>query len=170
MADFDTLWRRFPRDSGLTKTCVLKHGKPFDDYCAVKLSECLMRSNVPLAGFRGKKCWSHSGAKHALLAEDLARYFKLHPPSGFGTLEEIPPRAFQSILADRNGVIFFKDFWRRTTGAHKQTMENRSGDHIDLWKEDQITSSGMFWRGIAEFFGLVSDLNQSRQIWFWEVK
>ena len=63
-----------------------------------------------------------------------------------------------------------KDFWQRGQGKSKEKFENRSGDHIDLWKDGEITSSGMFMRSVAEFFGVVSDLNQSRKVGFWEVK
>ena len=63
-------------------------------------------------------------------------------------------------------AIFFKDYWRRG----KESFEQRSGDHIDLWNKDRISSSSMFTRSILEFIGRVSDLNKSREIWFWEVK
>ena len=111
-------------------------------------------------------CWSHQGKKHILLAEDLAIGLKKHTSSGFGSLEKIQSGSFQRKLSNKTGVIFFKDYWQRG----KESFENRSGDHIDLWNKDEITSSGMFIRSVLEFFGRVSDLNKSREIWFWEVK
>ncbi|RTZ22095.1 T6SS effector amidase Tae4 family protein [Vibrio penaeicida] len=51
-----------------------------------------------------------------------------------------------------------------------EAFSNRSGDHIDLWNKDEITSDGMFRRSLYEFFGVVSDFNDSREVWFWEVK
>ncbi|WP_233448327.1 hypothetical protein [Vibrio penaeicida] len=41
---------------------------------------------------------------------------------------------------------------------------------MDLWNKDEITSDGMFRRSLYEFFGVVSDFNDSREVWFWEVK
>lgn len=107
-----------------------------------------------------------SREKHIIRAEELANGLKKRPPVGFGVAQKITPGAFQSILKDKTGVIFFKDYWQRG----KETFERRSGDHIDLWNKDEITSSSMFTRGILGFFGRVSDFNKSREIWFWEVK
>jgi hypothetical protein len=140
--------------------------EPFSDYCAIMLSECLTRSGIDLASIKGSRCWSHLGKKHLLLAEELAIGLKNNTPKGFGSTEKILPGSFQSILDGKTGVIFFKDYWQRG----KESFGQRSGDHIDLWDKDRITSSSMFIRGILEFFGRVSDLNKSREIWFWEVK
>ena len=62
--------------------------------------------------------------------------------------------------------MFFKDYWQRG----KETFDNRSGDHIDLWNKDELTGGSMLTRTIYEFFGIVSDLNKSKEILFWEVK
>nr|WP_306663285.1 T6SS effector amidase Tae4 family protein [Saccharophagus degradans] len=64
------------------------------------------------------------------------------------------------------GVSIFKDYWMRG----KEEFEARSGDHIDLWNKNEITSSGIGMRSIYEFFGTVSDLNKNKEVWFWEVK
>jgi len=81
-------------------------------------------------------------------------------------MEEIPPQNFQSLLKGRTGVIFFKDYYQRGS----QKFANRTGDHIDLWNKNKIISSSMWWRSVIEFFNIVSDLNASKKIWFWEVK
>lgn len=86
--------------------------------------------------------------------------------SWLGKVEKINPSTFQDDLDGRTGIIFFKDYWTRGN----ESFSNRSGDHIDLWNKNEITSSSMFVRGIIEFFGRVSDLNESKEIWFWEVK
>ncbi len=39
-----------------------------------------------------------------------------------------------------------------------------------LWNKDEITGQGMILRSIYEFFGTVSDLNKSREVWFWEAR
>ena len=170
MVDFKTLWDNFPRGEAIKSKCELSKGKPFSDYCAIRLSECFLVSGVPMHKFKGRKCWSHEGHKHALRAEDLAKFLTDSTPSDFGKRENIDPLKFQDLLSGRTGVVFFKDFWQRGQGKSKEKFENRSGDHIDLWNDGEITSSGMFMRSVAEFFGVVSDLNQSRKIGFWEVK
>lgn len=82
-----------------------------------------------------------------------------------GKMEKLLPSTFEKTISGRSGIIFFKDCWKRGS----ETFENRSGDHIDLWNGSRITSSSVFTREILEFFGRVSDLNQSREIWFWEI-
>lgn len=169
MTSFDTLWKNYPDIDVMKSKCTNKQkdsNKPFSNYCAIMLSECLIRSGIDLSLFEGSRCWSHPGKKHILLAEDLANGLKAHRPAGFGRFEKIQPGSFQSLLSDRTGVIFFRDYWQRGSEPFGQ----RSGDHIDLWNKDEITSSGMFIRTLLEFFGRVSDLNKSREIWFWEVK
>jgi hypothetical protein len=150
-------------------SCVNKQptgSKPFSDYCAIMLSEALIRSGYSLNGFKGNKCWSHEGIKHALLAEQLAEHLKSSHIPWLGKLERINPSNFQSLLKERTGIIFFKDYWQRGS----ENTQNMTGDHIDLWNMGSITSSGMIYRSIIEYFGLVSDLNKSKEVWFWEVK
>ena len=69
-------------------------------------------------------------------------------------------------LAGRTGVIFFKDYWTRGN----EPFANRSGDHIDLWNKSRISGASMLYRALIEMLGLVSDLNKSKAVWFWEVK
>lgn len=169
MANFATLWRNFPEKDIMKKKCTNKQkgsNNPFGNYCAILLSECFNQSGVDISLFKGARCWSHLGKKHILLAEDLANGLKRHTPPGFGKLQKIQPGSFQTELSGKTGVIFFKDYWQRG----KESFDSRSGDHIDLWNKSEITSSGMFIRSILEFFGRVSDLNKSKEIWFWEVK
>lgn len=169
MKDFKTLWNNFPDKKALSQRCFNKQqnsSKPFSDYCAILLSECLIKSGINISHYQGNKCWSHSGPKHLLLAEDLAKGLRLSPPSHFGRMVKINPERFQKELDGKTGVIFFKDYWQRGN----ESEQTRSGDHIDLWNKDEITSSSMFMRSIYEFFGALSDLNKSKQIWFWEVK
>lgn len=169
MASFSDLWKNFPEKESIKARCTNKQptsNKPFSDYCAILMSECLIRSGIDISAYKGARCWSHAGKKHILLAEDLALGLKSSVPSGFKTMKKINPGAFQDELDGKTGVIFFKDYWQRG----KESFENRSGDHIDLWNKDKITSSSMLIRGVLEFLGRVSDLNKSKEIWFWEVK
>ena len=169
MATFKTLWSNYPDPSVMKKKCFNKQKtsqNPFGNYCAINLSECFIRSGILVGHAAGKQCWSHSGSKHLLLAQDFAKWLNISSPPGFGKTEKISPKDFQTLLNNRTGVIFFKDYWQR--GG--ESNNNRSGDHIDLWNKGKITSSSMWWRSVIEFFNIVSDLNASKKIWFWEVK
>jgi hypothetical protein len=170
MSKFKTLWNNYPDKRLLSSKCFNKQkdsSKPFSDYCAIMLSECLIKSGISISAYKGNKCWSHSvGLKHILLAEDLANGLKASPPRDFKKMIEVNPKTFQKDLADKTGIIFFKDYWPRGN----ESEQTRSGDHIDLWDKDKITSSSMFFRSVYEFVGTLSDLNRSRKIWFWEVK
>jgi len=169
MKNFKTLWDNFPDKTVVTSVCRNKQkdsNRPFSNYCAILLSECFNKSGINTSSYKSTQCWSHTGRKHILLAEDLANGLRLSPPSHFGRMEKINPGDFEEQLRGKTGVIFFKDYWKR--GG--ENFDNRSGDHIDLWNKDSITNSSMFVRGILEFFGRVSDLNKSKQVWFWEVK
>jgi hypothetical protein len=143
-----------------------KSSSPFGNYCAINLSDALIKAGVSTVGAKVKKCWGHGGMKHILLAEEMAGWLKISHFSWLGKLEKIDPISFQDDLDGRTGIIFFKDYWQRGD----ESLSNRSGDHIDLWNKDEITSSSMFTRNILEFFGRVSDLNKSREVWFWEIK
>lgn len=170
MIAFKTLWDNFPDSDTVSAKCFnkqAKSSKPFDNYCAILLSECFINAGVSFAKCpAGHRCWSHSGAKHVLTAEHIAKWLKNAPPSGFGKAESIDASKFQSTLSGRTGVIFFKDYWQRSG----ETEQGRSGDHIDLWSKSRITGGSMFYRSVIELFGLVSDLNKSKEVWFWEVK
>jgi len=175
MKNFKTLWDNFPNQKTLSARCFNKQkdsSQPFKNYCAIMMSECFIKSGVNISSYKGKKCWSHPGPKHLLLAEELAENLRLSPPSHFGRMIKVNPKTFQKELKDKTGVIYFKDYWQRTNpiSKKKETFDNRSGDHIDLWNKNETTGGGMLYRSVTEFFGFVSDLNNSKQIWFWEIK
>ena len=121
----------------------------------------MIKSGVSTVNAKAKKCWGHSGMKHILSAEEMALWLKKSNFSWLGTLQEIDPKSFETVLVDRKGIIFFKDYWQRGD----ESFENRSGDHIDLWDRNKMTGGSMFSRSFYEFFGVVSDLSKSRKIW-----
>ncbi|NHH89613.1 type VI secretion system amidase effector protein Tae4 [Pseudoalteromonas sp. MB47] len=169
MLQFNDLWENFPEKELIRARCQNKQtnsSSPFGNYCAINLSDALIKSGVSTAGAKVKKCWGHAGMKHILLAEEMASWLKTSNFNWLGDLQKINPKTFQDDLDGKTGIIFFKDYWQRGS----ESVTNRSGDHIDLWNEDQITSGGMLTRSIYEFFGVVSDLNNSKDIWFWEIK
>ena len=163
------MWDNFPDDEAVKKKCFNKQTSgsvPFDNYCSIVISECFNQSGVSLESCPGVKCWSHAGKKHVIRAEQLAIWLSTNPPNGFGERENIEPGEFQKQLTGRTGVVFFKDYWSRGN----EISGNRRGDHIDLWNKNRITGGSMLYRSIIELLGLVSDLNKSRGVWFWEVK
>lgn len=169
MINFETLWKNFPNEVAIKSQCTNKQptsNKPFGNYCSIMLSDCLIKSGVDLSLIKAKRCWSHEGKKHILLAEELANGLKSNNLSGLSPAQRISPGSFQNQLKDKTGIIFFKDYWQRGN----ESFSSRSGDHIDLWNKGSITSGGMFLRSVYEIFGLVSDLNKSKEIWFWEVQ
>ena len=170
MPNFKTLWDNYPDAEETKAKCQNKQAnetKPFDNYCAILMSECFIKSGIDLSPCPSKyKCWSHLGPRHIILAENLADWLANSPPSGFGKVEKIQLTTFQKALSGRAGVVFFKDYWQRPG----ESFEGRSGDHIDLWNNSRITEGSMVYRAIIEFLGFVSDLSKSREIWFWEVK
>lgn len=167
--DFKTLWESFPEKSLMKARCQNKQetsSAPFDNYCAILLSEALINVGVSTSSAKAAKCWSHSGTKHILRAEEMAKWLTSSNIGGLHKVEKISPSTFQKDLKNRTGIIFFKDYWQRGN----ETTNNQSGDHIDLWNKDEISSSGMLMRSIYEFFGTVSDFNKSKEIHFWEIK
>ena len=169
MITFEELWKNYPKKNEIKVRCQNKQAtgsQPFGNYCAIMLSDALIKLGVSTINAKARKCWGHPGMKHILLAEEMAAWLK---QSGFiwlGTAKKINPGSFQKELDGKTGIVFFKDYWQRGD----ETFDSRSGDHIDLWNKDELTGGSMLTRTIYEFFGIVSDLNKSREIWFWEVK
>jgi hypothetical protein len=169
MSKFKEIWNNFPDENLIKARCQNKQkssSSPFGNYCAIMLSDALIKSGVSTVGAKVKKCWGHPSMKHILLAEEMANWLNKSSFSWLGKKQIINPNLFQEDLDGKTGIIFFKDYWTRGN----ESFPNRSGDHIDLWNEDEISSGGMTSRAIYEFFGVVSDLNKSKEVWFWEVK
>ena len=111
MIKFETMWKNYPDKEKMKLACTNKQpssNKPFSDYCAIMMSECFIRSSIDIPSFYGNRCWSHSGKKHILLAEDFANSLNIRSPPGFGVMEKINTGSFQESLKGRTGVIFLK--------------------------------------------------------------
>lgn len=114
---------------------------------------------------REERC-AHANVPELEDTRDRSVLFQVSPPTGFGKMIQVNPDTSQKELADKTGVILFKDYWPRGN----ESEETGSGDHIDLWDKDEITGGSMFFRSMCGFFGVLSDLSHSKQIWFWEVE
>lgn len=173
---FHMLWKNYP-DSD---PCVNKDGKPppgWTNQCAVRLSTALTRSGVSLESFKGGVCpVAPAGIRLAGSAEQLAAWLSKKQRLGnMSPTAFLPPQSFEKAIAGRTGIIFFKDYWRRR-GEHRGPG---SGDHIDLWNRDTMTSRFVsFLRftlglgSVRNYFGdgnWFSDLHQSSQVLFWHI-
>lgn len=64
MISLQTYWTNFPEKNKVKKTCTIKQNTsndPFDNYCAILLSECFIRSGIDTNTLAATKCWSHMG-------------------------------------------------------------------------------------------------------------
>lgn len=130
-----------------------------------------LNKGFSLESFKGVRCWNDTSAnagKHIIRAEEMANWLTRSPIPGLGPTLRVDGQDYQSTLSGKTGIIFFKDYWRR--GA--ESFENRSGDHIDLWDGSKTKGYLFGWtRDLWENWSdRISDRNDSRQIWFWEVK
>lgn len=152
------------------------NAKEIKDYCAIKVSISLIKSNIQLKGsFKGAFCWGcKDGGIHAIRAQELANWLKKRPFAGCPKVEIITGKEFRKKLNERTGIVFFKDYWQRNADHG----ENRTGDHIDLWDGrglDKLASQDALGNFLGNTLGLYldgiySDKNKSKEVWFWEIK
>jgi len=144
---FKNLWLWHPANRGVINPCTTNGKVNFENQCAIRMSECLLKSGVNMGSFTGAKCYpGHKhNQSHVLRAEELAKWMKLKPLF-FGDVE-IKKNVNSSYLSDKKGIIFLLNFW----GAGNQ------GDHIDLWNGSKMT------RGAPEYF------SAAQEVWFWEI-
>lgn len=159
---------------GEENPCTTNGKLNFPDQCAIRVGVALAGCGVNTRRLPGvRHCWQHKNIPgHTLAAEELANGLKNSPVPGVRRLVKVNPSEFKSRLIGKRGMIFFKDYWQRTThDGKKETFRNRSGDHIDLWNGYGFAHP----RSIVQIylrvgsFGLGSDHAQSREIWFWEI-
>lgn len=173
MVTFKKLWDSHPQHAGNDNPCAT-NGKPnFSDQCAIRVGVALVACGVKTSALPGvRHCWHHEKSHgHALAAEELANGLKNMPIPGIGALIKVEPAKFKATLSGKKGIIFFKDYWQRTSNGKKEKFRNRSGDHIDLWDGFRLAHR----RSIVQMylrigsFGLGADHTKSKEIWFWEV-
>jgi len=182
---FKKLWNNHPTVTGNENPCTT-NGKPnFPDQCAIQVGVALSVCGVNTAKIPGvRHCGHHNKSDgHVLAAEELAWGLKSFPVPGVGKIQEISSTEFPEVLREKKGIIFFKDYWQRTVNGKKQNFRNRSGDHIDLWDGNRMTSPGSWaetlhaWARVhariggfgLHSIGFYSDLEDSKAIWFWQV-
>jgi len=121
---------------------------PWENQCAIRMSIALNAEHtlkVNKSTYSEPKC-AHG---HARGAESLANWLWKHhlgrPLILEGSAQE------RAKLFDKKGLIFFKDCFTQ----EGETLEGRTGDHIDLW--DHGTTIGLY----------DDPAYRSRAIWFW---
>ncbi len=159
---FSTLWDDYGSDLSHTD----KDGNEiFSDYCAINLSEALIKSGMSPGG---TKCWGNCSSKqsHTIRAQELATWLQ----GNLSGVKVLTGANFQEYISGKTGIVFFQDYWQREgeTGI--------TGDHIDLWNENEMGSYGVMltwirnnWPAIGQGMGM-SDLSKSTQVLFWEIK
>ena len=134
----------------------------FPDQCAIRLGTSLALSGIDTRSLNIRHCWFHDSSKgHVLSADELAMALVKRKPPTIGNLQKIHPENFQCNLRSRSGILYFKDFWLRTG----ETIDGRTGDHIDLWDGNRLTK-WRTWLTISCWFGVREKYPRSREIWF----
>nr|WKF61772.1 hypothetical protein HUO10_006304 [Paraburkholderia busanensis] len=171
---FDELWSAYPDKENPFVDPATGEVPPYaDNQCAIRMSIALHRVGIEMKSFRGAGQIRIDGKRTALRARELAEWLKLRPFAGLRTPEDVTGSNWQNAIRGRTGIIFFSGYWARSTDRR----EHPTGDHIDLWNEDSLTSPGLRGRilsflrfriGIAAAW--YSDLGKSRQILFWDMQ
>lgn len=174
MLTFQKLWDARPQVVTEDNPCASKGLANFPDQCAIRLGVRLTACSVNTSLLPGvRHCWQHEKSKgHTLSADELAQGLKLRPPGGVRKPVPINPEEFVGALQGRRGIVYFKDFWRRTSAdGREESFAGRTGDHIDLWNGYRMSHPGSVARIYFRIgpFGVGSDYRQSKEVWFWEV-
>jgi len=173
---FANLWESYPSGRPYVDHKTGKPPKGYENQCAIKVSKAIHGAGIEMKSFRGASV-KLNNRNAAILATQLANWLKLQPFCGLPKEpENITGKDWESKIKGRSGIIYFEDYWRRAGETHTTT-----GDHIDLWDGSSLTPSAvnnvrrLGMRSIQwlpwplDAFNY-SDLGNSTQILFWEVK
>lgn len=169
---FTDLWRSYPSSPPFIDSKTGKPPKGYENQCAIKVSSALHTVGVQMKSFSGASVVLN-GKKAAVRAEEMAAWLKRLPFCG---LPLSPMNAtgsdWQVKVKGKKGIIFFANYW-----ARDGEQRNVTGDHIDLWNGDRLTSTG-FLGGLQTFARFTlgvrsgpgfSDLGRSTEILLWEL-
>lgn len=175
---FQKMWDNHPLNWTPSERAPFKSkdGTPlFEDQCAIKMSIALQQAGIPMVTFNGATASSPvrqlggSSVKAALRAEELADWLvKI-----LGQPDKYAPDVSIESVKFKTGIIFFKDFWSRDLpSGGRETLGNRSGDHIDVW--DGHTIPTMPTVNSPEFsnplLGWSRYFKNAKTVWLWEIK
>ncbi|AWV00786.1 hypothetical protein DM992_15655 [Burkholderia sp. JP2-270] len=179
---FQALWNAYPKNAPYDDTTG-----EYENQCAIRMSVTFHSIGSDMKSFSqnvlkpmpGKKTLGRlilGGKATATRAYELAEWLKLRPFLGLGKPENITGPDWQDKVKNRTGIICFFGYWRQDGDS----ADALSGGHIDLWNKDTLTSSVVnflrFRIGMSRFRNPLtnnnwfSDLANSKEILFWEVK
>jgi len=173
---FKMLWDNYPTEKVIHN--IDGKGTDFSNHCAINVSHSLYKSGVLLKSFpKGRKCWGcptpneKGKGIHALAAQELADFLNKKPFYNCPVAQELTGNNYKSLLDNKKGVIFFKDYWQR---SNEKGTDNRSGDHIDLWNDNVLASEGSAQSFLTQTLGLYwdgvySDHKVAKEVLFWEI-
>jgi hypothetical protein len=180
MVTFSDLWYRHPANLATQYPCIapraltnlagerIRQGFPvFSNQCAIRMGVALKHAGVSPATLRGvTTCGVHDPDEmHYIRAQELADAIASASITGAGPIEKVggsEVAQFYPKLIGRTGMIYIKDYWRRT-GETTPT-----GDHIDVWNGYRPSTKWLMeWFSWAGYYSNYAD---AREIWFWEVK
>lgn len=178
MITFQKLWDNHPTNTDQENPCTTNGKKNFPNQCAIRVGVALTKCGVKTASIpNATHCWHHDKSEgHVIRAEELANGLTKIQLPGLKPVLKVSPTEFSAELSGKRGIIFFKDYWRRTLSGKKESFRNRSGDHIDIWNGSRITNLSSWARihlrigsfGIHSITDEFSDFEDSKEIWFWE--
>jgi hypothetical protein len=171
---FQELWDAYPdKEYPFLDPKTGKKPPYADNQCAIRLSITMHNVGVEMKSFRGEGQIRIDGKRAALRAREMADWLRLRPFAGLPSPVDITSPKWQDQIKGHTGIVYFSGYWARETDSHGQT----TGDHIDLWNKDTLTSPGLEGRATSFLRFRVgvsrawySDLAKSKQILFWEIK
>jgi len=181
MVQFVDLWRGHPINESVSTPCIAPHnltnmegrqvlmGFPvFSNQCAIRMGVALRRAGVQAGQLAGcVHCGVHPVEQmHFIRANQLADRIASANLPGVGPTERITgtdPAEYYKKLFGRTGIIFVKDYWKRSSDSGRPT-----GDHIDVW--NGYRSSAKWLLEWFSWLGYYSNYAKAGEIWFWEVK
>lgn len=170
MIKFNELWENHATISGVDNPCIVDDNPAFSNQCAIRVGNALALCGFDTTSLPGAEhCWHHAKSDgHILRAEQLAASLKRVRPAGFGAAQTIPVADYKKHISGKKGIIFFKDYWLRTSDP----QNNPTGDHIDLWNGSRLTDWTSWLRisiGLS-LEGYWSDFGKSKEILFWRAQ
>ncbi len=181
MIKFHDLWYGHPINQSVQTPCIsprndpshygveLKEGYPtFANQCAIRMGVSLRRAGVTHDQIKALTCGVHPPEEmHCIRAQQLADKLVIADIDGLSGVEKLTandPAEFYPKLFGRTGIIYIKDYWRRSNDPEGRA----TGDHIDVW--NGYRSSAKWLMEWFSWLGYYSNYAEAKEIWFWEVK
>ena len=115
---FKTLWDNCPDQDS---PCSSK----FSNQCAIRVGAALAKSGVKTTTLvpKARHCWFHDTKDgHILAAAELADGLQNKHITGVQKAESLTPENYKSKIAGRSGIIYFENYWERSTDKKGQQL------------------------------------------------